>query len=120
MAIKIRIPDSAYSEQQVNLADTVLTFTLKFNSRNSAWYLDIKDAANTSDVKTGIKVMPNQNLTGRYLIDELQNGNIWCLRQQSTFDDIDRENLGINEAYGLWYLTSSEEEELQIDGVIQL
>lgn len=120
MAIRIRVPDSAFSQQQVNLENTVLTFILKFNSRNLSWYLDLKDASDTNNVKTGIKVMPNQNLTGRYNIPELTNGNVWCLRQQSTTEDIDRENFGLNRAYGLWYLTSSEEQELNINGVIQL
>lgn len=120
MTIKIRVPDSAFSEQQVNLTDTVVTLTLKFNSRNDSWYIDIKDAANTTVVKSGIKVMPNQNLTGRYLLSDLTDGNIWCFRQKSSDEVIGRDNLGLDKTYGLWYLTLAEEEELGFDDIIQL
>lgn len=120
MASKIKVPNSAFSEQQVNIGLDQITLILKFNSRNNAWYLDIKDSSADAEILSGIKVMPMQNLTGRYILDNFPSGNIWCMRQNSVSDPIGRDNLGTDKDYGLWYFSNEEEEELGINGNIQL
>lgn len=120
MATKIRIPDTPFSEQKVVIGDNLLTVILKFNSRNNSWYLDIKDAVGENNIISGIKIMPNQNLTGRYVIDEFSNGNLWCQRNVNTDTVLGRDNFGINKDYGLIYLSNDEEEILGINGFIQL
>lgn len=119
MAQRINIPDSAYSEQRVSLSNNLVILVLKFNIRNQAWYLDIKNSDGSENILTGLKLMPNQNLTGRYILPELGNGNLWCLRVKNDFSRIDRDNL-VSGSYSLTWLSNTEEQELNLDGVIQL
>lgn len=116
----INTPDEPYSSQRVTISGTTLTLTLKYNSRNTSWYLDIKTGSNSKEILTGIKIMPNQNLTGRYVLPLLPEGNFYCLRTQNRFDDIDRDNFGNDKVYQLFWASTEDEEELGIDGSIQL
>ena len=120
MALNIRIPDSAWSEQQVTISNNVLTLAFKFNSRNDSWYVDISNSDNTENIISGLNVMPNQNLTGRYFLSDISEGNIWCVRKSTTSEPIGRDNFGIGKDFELWYIPDSEEQELGINGTIQL
>ncbi len=120
MALLINTLGSPYSQQRVSVSGLALTTVLKYNSRNSSWYLDILDSAGEDIILAGIKIMPNQNLTGRYILDSLPNGNFWCFRQKADYSDVSRDNFGADEVYGLYWVPATEEEELGINGVIQL
>lgn len=120
MALRIKIPDSANSRQEVALGGEVLLLDLSFNSQNKGWYMSLKSPVDLSEILSGRQLKPNQNLTGRYFLDELPEGNIWCLRQTTSSQDITRDNLGVDKDFCLFYLSNSEEEELGINGKIQL
>lgn len=120
MALKILTSSEPYSEQRVTIGGISLTLTFKYNSRNSSWYMDIKDGSNTNTILSGIKIMPNQNLTGRYILKNFPSGNFWCIRQKNDFTPINRDNFGSDKVYALYWLTSQEEGEAQIDNKIQL
>lgn len=120
MAVLIKVPDSPWSSQRITLKGESFLFVLKFNTRNESWYLDIQTTLEEAIV-SGIKIMPNQNLTYRQKYKtSLPDGNLWCIRGKNDFSDIGRDNLGIDETYELMWLSTEEEEEFGIDGRIQL
>lgn len=120
MALKIRVPDSAYHTQSINLGGNTYNITFKYNTSDSAWYIKLSQLDGTP-ITSDIKVMPNQNLTGRFPVyTPLPNGNLWCRRAKNDFRPIDRNNFGIGKTYELVYLTIEEEIEAGIDGTVQL
>lgn len=82
--------------------------------------MSVKDSSNNNTIISGLKVMPNQNLTGRYDIEELLSGNLWCIRNSNDFSAIDRYNLGEDKSYSIYWIPSEEEVEVNIDDTIQL
>ena len=120
MALEIFVPSTPYSEQQVSLGESVLTFEFKFNSRNSSWYLNLYDSQKETEILTGIKIQPNQNLTGRYKLEGFPLGALWCLRVQSSEEVLGRYNLGVGKNYSMFYLSDDEELERVANGFIQL
>jgi len=118
--IRINNSTKPYSEQNVSLSGVSLTLILKYNIINSSWYLDIKDQSGSVEIISGIKVMRNSNLTGRYILEGFPDGNIYCLQNKSSDDLVTRNNLGADLTHSLYWLTSLEEQEFGIDGYIQL
>lgn len=119
MANAIKTPDSAWHSQDVTLSGRTYTITQKWNIRDNSWYIDIERP--TGEALYGLKVMPMQNLTGRYKYKSfLDGGSLWCMRVKQDFSPITRDNLGVGKIYELWWLTDQEAEELGIDGTIQL
>lgn len=116
----INNPDHPNSKQTVTLGDSLVTLYFKYNSRNKSWYIDIKDSTDTDAIIDGIKVMPNQNLTGRYILNDLAGGNLWCIRNTQDYTSIDRDNLGEDKTYSIYWVTDEEEAEAGVDEYIQL
>lgn len=120
MAQIIRTLDSPYYDQTVTLSNNTYNLLFKFNTSDLAWYLTIRDEQ-LNIIVSGIKIMPNQNLTKRFdYLQKIVGGNIWCFRRKKDFTPIGRDNLGYQNTYELWWLTSQEEEDFNYDGVIQL
>lgn len=99
--------NAPYSEQRVSLGGVLYTFSLKFNVRNKAWYLSIFDSSGNNPLIKGIKIMPNQNLTGRYINSGIV-GNVWCVRVKSDDSPINVNNLGSDGVYRLVWLSDRE------------
>jgi len=109
MAVKIKIENNTYFEQDVVLSGQSLLLELKFNTSDEAWYLTVSDPS-SNPIMAGLKIMPNQNITGRYpYLEGLPSGNIWCLRVQQSKEPLGRDNLGFDKIYELVWLTSEEE-----------
>lgn len=120
MASEIKIPNSAWHEQSISVSGDLIQIVFKFNTRDDSWYIDLLEDTGEG-ILYGIKVMPNQSLTGRYsYLDSLPSGNLWCLRVKNDFSPINRNNLGIGEAYSLFWLSEEEEKEWGLDGKVQL
>lgn len=120
MANNIKVPNSAWHEQAIIVSGTVIRLIFKFNTADQSWYIDILDNSGNG-ILYGLKVMPNQNLTGRYnTLQNLPDGNLWCIRDKNDTSPVGRDNLGIGKAYNLVWYSSAEEEELGINGRVQL
>lgn len=120
MSFSIRVPDSAFHTQSINIDNTAYNITFKYNTSDNSWYFTLEDIDSGSLI-ADTKVMPNQNLTGRFpTYNPLPNGNIWCFRFSNNYSPIGRNNLGIDKTYELIYLTFEEEVELGINDTIQL
>jgi len=120
MASSIILRDDAYYSQIVSLSNSLFKLTLKFNSVNQSWYLDISSVSGREKYLTGIMIVPNQNLTGRYIVDELSEGNLYCVKNSNTKEPLGFSNFGNNKDYRLYWIPSNEERELGINELIQL
>lgn len=120
MAKRIKVLDRPFFNQDVILGGRTYNLLFKFNGSDKSWYLSLRDSFNT-ELLTGIKVLPNQNLTEVFAYqNKLIGGNIWCFKSKDTKDPIGQDNLGIDEAYELIWLTTEDEQALEINGTIQL
>ena len=114
MALQIKVEDNAYQEKIVTLNGNSLTFTVSYNTRDLRWYFDIVDR-NGDDVISGVKILAPQNLTSKYInVNALIGGNIYCVNTKADGRDITRDTFGTDKQFQLWYLTTSEETELNL------
>lgn len=114
MAIEIPVPDLSVSEINITLSGISYDFVFRENSRENSresgrLYLDIY--INDSLLKGGIKIMENQPLIARYVLDDFLHGELFCLRKTNTLNEVVRSNIGLSKDYGLYYLTNEELEE---------
>lgn len=120
MASKIKIFNRPFFSQEVILGETSYVLTLKFNTSDEAWYLSISYPEGTQ-LLNGIKLMPNQNLTGAFsYLERLTGGDLWCVRLKNDRSPLGRDNLGIGKTYELVWISSQEAVQEQIDGITQL
>lgn len=119
--IEVKIPSSPYSKQLVTLGDDAYTIYFKYNIRNASWYLTLKDSEDENTILGGIKLMPNQDLLSRYIVEGKPLGKLLLLRTKNTPEGITQNNLGVNKDYGLFWVSPDDIEELNIsDSNIQL
>lgn len=116
MPTKIKVnPEQAYQEKLVTLNGKSLYFTIAYNTSDDllnngegAWYLDIADR-NKVEIISGIKILPIQNLTSRYLqVHKLLGGDLWCMNVKDSSTEITRTNFGTDSQFQLWYLSNEE------------
>ena len=105
----IKIPNSPESTQILSLSGVEYNLRLTFNTADKHWRLDIRDL-DSNEIVSGLKIMPNQNLTWRYkYLENMPAGNIYCIRQKNDFSAVGRDNLGVDKTYTLVYLTEAED-----------
>jgi hypothetical protein len=120
MAASIILRNDPYYSQIISLSNSLFRITLKFNSVNKSWYVDIASVSGREKYLTGIMVVANQNLTGGSIVEELSEGNLWCLKDSKTQERLGFNNFGNNKDYSLYWIPSNEEQELGINELIQL
>lgn len=112
MALQIKVEDNSYQDKIITLNGNSLSITISYNTRDGRWYFDLVDR-NGLDLISGVKILPTQNLTSKYLqVVELIGGNIYCANTKVDGKDITRSNFGTDKQFQLWYLTADEEEEI--------
>ena len=110
MPLQIKVEDNPYQEKLISLNSNSLFLTLSYNTRDSRWYFDIVDR-NDLNIISGVKVLPSQNLTSKYLnANTLIGGNIYCVDTKFSSNDVTRDNFGTDKQFQLWYYTTEEEE----------
>jgi hypothetical protein len=107
MPLEIVVPESPFTIQDITLGGFKYDFTYAFNTRDDRWRFDIVDADN-NPVITGVKIMENQDLLGRYILPGFSHGGIFCIRVLETTDPVGRNNLGSGLPYSLFYFTNEE------------
>lgn len=106
MAVSIPIPDTGWTRQIVSLSGKSYVFDIQYNTRSLRWYINLE--LNGQQIINSLKVIENINLTGRYLIDDLSEGNLYCVRVKETSEPAGRDNVGLGKDYELLYLTNEE------------
>jgi len=115
MATNIKIDSNPYQEKLITLNGESLYLTVMYNTSDDvdnngkgAWYFDLANR-NKVDIITSVKVLPFQNLTGRYLhLNSLLGGALWCVNLKDELSDLDRTNFGTGQKFQLWYLSDAE------------
>lgn len=111
MIQSIPVPDSSYSTQRLNVANTIYNLQLSFNSRDLSWYLDIFDIQNTP-ILQGKKIQFGSAVTGRYLLTGFDIGNLYVAKTQDRNEPLGRDNFGENKLYEFWFITKDTEQEI--------
>lgn len=111
--------DSSYSEQRVTLGTSSYNIVFKYNSRNESWYLNLSTSDGQESILEGIKIMPNQSLTSRYLLPDFE-GTLFCIRDKNDPTPLGRNNLGRDKTYRLVWLTEEEAKGFGVNDVVQL
>jgi hypothetical protein len=106
MALTIDTPTAPWADQSLTLGGKKYTFTYSYNERDSRWRLDISLAG--AAVISGVKVMENQFLLGRYILPDFDHGDIVCVRFEDDGNPVGRDNLGLGKPYVLQYYTNDE------------
>ena len=116
----IKVPDSSFESEEVIIAGTTYNLLFKYNTSDAAWYITIRDTEFTPLV-SGIKVMPNQNLTKAFsYLNIFSDGDLWCRRAKATRYPIGRDNFGVGKSYELVWLSDVEMINVEIEDVTQL
>lgn len=112
MAIEIPVrKDSSAFTQNLSLLGQSVTLGLTFNSTDKKWRLDLFNAQGNSLLR-GRLLVNNQSPSERYKLNALVGGNFWVFKKKATDSELGYNNLGFNKDYGLFFLTTAEEEEL--------
>lgn len=108
----IKIPDAPESTQILSLGGQEYIIKLTFNTADKHWRVSLLTLDN-EEIISGLKIMPNQNLTWRYkYIGGMPTGNLYCMRYKNDFSDVGRDNLGLGKTYQLIYLTEQEDQQI--------
>lgn len=118
MPTQIKVDDTAYQEKLVTLNGNRVFITISFNTRDSMWYLDITDRNNT-DIVSGIKVVPSQDLVTKYLnLATLLGGTMFCIDTKLSGNNVSRDTFGTDKQFQLWYYTAQEIEDIRNDSSV--
>lgn len=104
--IRLNVPDSAWSTANFVLGETLYEGVFTYNSRDKRWRLSLYREG--QPVIRGLKLMENQPLLNRYVIDNWGGGEIFTLRSKDDGEPVSRDNLGLNKSYELVYFTQNE------------
>lgn len=102
--------------QDYQIEGTPYKITAYWNTR-SGWYIDIRSEDDEA-ILTGLKVMPDGNLTWRYSrLTGLFQGDLWVVDTEYDPDDlvITRDNFGQDKRFRLTYFTQDEMETYNIN-----
>lgn len=106
MALEIRVPETAWSLQEVLLGGIALLLELNWNTRNESWHISLFDL-DEEPILQGIKITDRVSPTKRYTDLRLPEGNIYCAKVNKRATGITRTNLGTD--YKLIYASKEEE-----------
>lgn len=124
MPSKIKVDDNPYQEKLITLNGQSLYVTISYNTSDDiydtgdgGWYIDLADR-NKKAIINGVKILPLQNLTKRYLhVTDILGGALWCVNVKDSLSDIDRKNFSTNGKFQLWYFSTAEMETYGIGGL---
>lgn len=115
MAVEIPVPQDSYPRIDVTLSGISYSMVFKENSRELT-NTDIKSSGRlyfdiykeNTLIKAGVKIMEEQSLLSRYLLDDFSHGDIFCFRNGNDKSPVGKHNIGIGKSYGLYYVTKEE------------
>lgn len=110
MAYIISVPDSPASTQRITIEGLTYFIYLAYNSRQESWELTLHNEDNEPLVE-GIKLIPDQNITKRFLWVDRFEGDIVISIYNATAEPITRDNLGTD--YLIVYVTKEELDEIE-------
>jgi len=119
MAVSLSIDTEGIFNQSQVFTLNGIKYTIKtyYNNRvmdgeedtNGSWYISIYDV-DTNPILTGLKCMPNRDMTDRNPDGNFLGGILSCVdtTPDDPSEDIEIANFGQNKRYQLWFLTSAD------------
>ena len=110
MAVKIRIDDSPYQEQQVILNGVTFYIRVSYNSSylRDPWVIDILDS-DKNNLLVGKRLTATTNISYLSLdLTELLDGHLFCVNTVATRNPMDRDNLSTEGSYQLHSYSNQE------------
>lgn len=101
MAVKIRVDDLSYQEQQITLNGLTLYIRISYNGAylRDPWVIDILDS-DKNNLLVGKRVTATTNLTYHSLdLTEILDGYLFCVNTIGTRDPINRDNFNTEGVY---------------------
>lgn len=113
MAVKIRVDDLPYQEQQILLNGVTLYVRISYNSAylRDPWVIDILDS-NKDNLLVGKRLTATTNITGLSLdLTDILGGYLFCVNTIGTRTPMNRDNLGTEDVYQLHSYSNQEIED---------
>lgn len=110
MPLRIRVEDTSFSETSLTLngRNYYIRFRYHGGFTKANWVMDIFDS-NRNNLLVGKRIQPSVNLTRHNLdLEELLNGWLFCVNVGGRRVDIDRDNLGNDKNFEIWYVSKDE------------
>lgn len=104
--LKISVPDSAYSTQDVTLGGETYRFDFSYNSVDEVYRLDIYYQGDI--MLAGIDLREGSILTGKYDLPNFDHGELFLAKLKASNQHPTRENIGTNKTYELIYVSNEE------------
>lgn len=105
MAIEINIPNSANFEQTITLpTQRRITIRGKYITRgDTGWVIDVINAEG-GYLFRGYGLNENTSVGKGSSYNEFNYGSLVCLKKTNTTEQLNRDNLGFNKDFGLFYI----------------
>ena len=110
MALRIPVPDSSWSTQNISLGGQDYEFEFKYNGREDRRRFSVKQE--DTPIVTGMKIVENQIFFLNYNLPLFAHGDILCLRVLQDNKQVGRDNLGLDKPYELFYYSYTELDEI--------
>lgn len=110
MAVKIRIDNTPYQEQQVILNGVTLYIRISYNESylRDPWVIDILDT-NKNNVLVGKRLTATTNISYLSLdLTDIIEGHLFCVNTIATRESINRNNLSTDGSYQLHSYSNTE------------
>lgn len=118
MANLIKTPATGASLQRVSLGPQIVFIIQKYNNRTESWVVDVYEDDGITPIILGLTMRRDQNLTGRYVLPSLVEGDLFCLKVKSGTEKLGLDNIGRGKTFGLYWISDEEQELLGIDELI--
>lgn len=105
MPLEIPVSQSAYSSITVDLDQETFRIDLRWNSREEAWYMDVRQVDDTP-IRIGVKVTPQAPINLPYHTEGMPRGVLQVLPERSTILRVGRYDFGTNAK--LYYISPDE------------
>ena len=104
------LENKAFFSQNISLLGTSYVVSLAYNSTDQKWRFSL--STGDAFIVKGQPLVANSSPTAKYQFENLRGGNFWCIRKRFTDRPVTIDNLGFDKDYGLFFLTTEEEEEI--------
>jgi hypothetical protein len=105
--LRIPIPDTAYSSEQVTLNGQTFIFTFRYNERSERWKLDIEDSFENLII-AGLTLVENISLTSHLNLLDIFDGDLYCVKLEAGEERLGRNNVGVGKTHELIYVGANE------------
>lgn len=109
MPLSISVPqNSSFTDQDVELGGRTYNFVYKLNERLSPARLYLDIFSEGRPVALGLKLLPEIDLTDRYILSEFDHGALYLIRYGSTGVEATLGTIGFNNEFELVYASNEE------------